>query len=61
MNFRERASGLAVKTGGEELLQPRGEYYDSHILLQTDLFENTGVLAPDAEKIRCNMSVKGPK
>jgi len=49
---------LAIQTSREEFLQPRGENYDPHVVLQTDLFEYFGVFAPDAGGVRHSVSVK---
>ena len=45
---------LAVETGCENLVQPRGENNNSYIILRTDLFEYLRVLTPDAEGVRSN-------
>ena len=52
-------SRLAVETGGEEFVQPRGEDDDSHVVLQTNSFKYFGVFTPDAESVGHKMLVKG--
>jgi len=42
---------LAIEASCEELVQPRGEDDDPHVVLQTNLFKYFGVFAPDTENV----------
>ena len=52
------ASTLAVETSREELVQPGGENYNSHVLFRTNFFEYFRVFAPDTKGVGKDRTVR---